>query len=663
MKALNLRKGMKLLLYPFAFGACLTGAQAQLSSFTRTYLAASEFSRADQNNSNMIMTPYYGSDLYRGGYLMASNVESFGVLSVKLTAAHRTTGTQLWSKIYQGTGSLGYGNTRCFAITYDRNDNGYVLTGYRNNLATGRDELWVMKVDANGNFVSDASFSGDNIPCSTDGPLERPCEIFEAPSFYGMDILQVAQDPDSLNNGDFVITGFASGKPSVTDYTIHKRSFVWRFRFSRLSGAATPGIVTRYLKVFHSALTRRDVNPTGEDYTYEVQEIPGYGLMLLGHVPGAALASDPVIPHRRPYYALLNYDGGGAATTSSSVFRYANYTASTNFKHVRTLLGKDEVIYMLGYYYPTHSFTITPMKPRSGGTGLTNIYYSPDARDMPAFSMFQSRNNSDELVVMGYRLGINEATRTDYIHPYTIKISKSGTILSKFNLESIRSPFYSTYAPGNPGGVDFFRPFEHVFPLATMPEIGLLNNHVGNNDAVIAGTLYRNFTGSTERYHATISQFKEITEDAECSPYRLGPDQDTITPPYVPLIFTINNFSFRSIAYRTFITDAVRDYGCSEIPPRKDAPTDAATVMAADKSFSLYPNPAQDQVSIRFNGSDKTMQVIVQDITGRVVHAAEQVVLGQQPYTISLARLAPGIYTIVLSDGQGQSERFKIVKE
>jgi hypothetical protein len=661
---LKLKRGARLLLYPLFLGSGLSATQAQLNSFTHTYVASDGLSRVDPNNSNMIMTPYYGSDLRKSGYLMASNIEQGGALAVKLTAIHPTTGMQTWSRIYRGDAGSGYGNTRCFAITHDRNDNGYVLTGYRNNLDTKRDELWLMKIDADGNFITDFSFSADSIPCFTDGASERPCQIFYEPSFYGLDILQVAQDPDSVKNGDFVVTGFLSDKPAIEEYAVRKRSFVWRFRYSRLSGSATPGIVTRYLKVFHGTSAREaGYEPTSEDYTYDVQEIPKYGLMLLGHIPSGRFIPRPPAPPRRPYYALMNYDGGGAATLHSTVFNYANHT-NNDVRHVRTLLGKDDVIYMLGYYYPTHSFTITPMKPVSGGTGITRIYYSPDARDMPAFSMFQSRNNSDELVIMGYRLGVNEGVRNDYIHPYTIKISKGGTILSKFNLEAIRSPLYNSYAPGNPGGNDFFRPFETVFPLATNPEIGLLNNHIGYNDAVVAGVLYRGFTSITQRYHATATQFKDITEDAECHPYRLGPDQDSVVLPYNPVIFTINNISFHATRYRTFMTDAFTDYGCADIPQQKEAPTGVALEQAGDKSFSLYPNPAHDQITIRFSGDNQEMQVAVLDITGRILSTETNVTLGSnQPYTLNLSKLVPGVYIIAISDGNGSAERFKIVKE
>lgn len=656
----DLKRKAKFLLYPLFLGAGLSGANAQLNSFTHTYIAPDGSVRVDQNNSNMITAPYHGSDHYKPGYLIASNVESGGVLSVKLTAIHPTTGLPGWTKTYKGYGETDYGNTRCFAITPDVRDSGYVLTGYRNNVKTKRDELWLMKIDNEGNPVYDFSFSTDSIPCTTNGLLGRPCDIFHKPSFYGMDVLQILNDPAARQKGDFVISGFVSDKPAVGEYMVHKRSFVWRFG---LSGITRPGVTTRFLKVFHNGdQTSRIPQPTSEDYSYEIQEIPEYGLMLLGQIPGNNLSAEQARVSRLPYYALMNYDGGGSSTLHSNVFKYANFNTSQTSKHVRTLLGKDDVIYMLGYFYKTHSFSLTPIKPASGGAGQTRLFFSSNAKDLPAFSMYESSRNSNELIVMGYRLGINEAVREDYVHPYVIHINKQGRVLSKFNLEEIRSPNYVAYTPGDPGGTDYFRPFEKVFPLAATPEIGQMDHHLGYNDPAVAGVLYRGFTSRIERFHATASQFQDITDPAACHWYVLPPETDSLTFDYNPLVFNINNIKLDVTRYRTDISDASMDFGCDEIPQRKDGATAVNTIAGASQ-FQVYPNPANDQVTLRYNGDNQEMQVSVQDITGRVSYTSARATLGQQPYTVDVSKLVPGVYMIVVADAQGQTERFKIVKQ
>lgn len=640
-------------------------AQAQLASFTRTY-SFSNLSRVAYNQSNMIVTPYYGSDEYKPGYLMATNVENGGILSVKLTAIHPS-GTQMWTKTYRGYNGNEYGDTRCFALTRDRRDNGYVLTGYRSNVTTGKDELWVFKVDAAGNFMHDYSFTTDVVPCTKGGPfIELPCQEFANPNFYGMDILQVAHDKDSFQNGDFVITGFVSDKPAVDNYKRLKRNFIWRFYLAQIGPATLSPIVhTRYLKVFHSWGINNDNEPTSEDFSNEIQEMPGHGIMILGHVTGSGPSTSPVLIARRPYYALVNYDGGGMSTLHSSVFQYANYTETGAMKNVRTLFGKDEIIYMLGYYYPTHSFSLTAIKPTSGAAGLTHLYYAPNVADLPAFSMYQNRTNSSELVIMGYRLGLNEPVSADYVHPYTIKIGKNGRILSKFNLEAIRSPAYNTYTPADPvpGGVDYFRPFEKVFPLATLPEIGTVNQHLQANDGAVAGVLYRNFTGGlVERFHATLSQFRNITEDAECHPYQLSPDKDSLQFVYKEFRFNINNIELEMTGYETRVTDGGAEYGCSQIPEQRQAgPGNIAA--SAQTGFTLYPNPAGEQITIAYEGAAQDMDIAVYDLTGRMLQSHDKVAMDHQPYALNLGQLIPGVYVIVVTDQAGHAEKFRIIKE
>lgn len=657
-----LKRGAMALLPVLLFLAGISSASAQLASFTRTY-GSSPLSRVGYNNSNMILSPYYGTDELKPGYLVASNVESGGSLSVKLMAIHPD-GSVYWSKIYRGDAGSGYSNTRCFAMTHDSRDNGYLLTGYRTNPDTRRDELWLLKVDENGNAILDFSFSADNVPCSYGGAVELPCKEFVSPSFYGMDILQVASDTKKEWNGDFVIAGFLSEKPAVDNYKTLKRNFVWRFQMP-IFGPITPlspGVDTRFLKVFHSwGNAGSDNQPTSEDFANEIHEIPELGIMVVGHVTGEPQTPSPPSVERRPYYALMNYDGGGSSMLHSSVFRYAHFTHSGVMKNVRAMYGKDDIIYMLGYYYPTHSFSITPIKPSSGGAGRTNLYYAPNVADLPAFSMFQSRNNSDVLVVMGYRLGLNEPIPSDYVHPYTINIRKSGQILSKFNLETIRSPLYTSYTPGNPGGIDYFRPFEKVFPIATLPEIGVQNIHLGYNDAAVAGVLYHDFGSTIKRFHTTVSQFKDMSGDAECHPYQLSPAKDSLQFAYEEFKFNINNIDLNVTHYQTLAAIGTAAYGCDNIPQQRTVPVSAGEQTAG--AFSCYPVPAHGQVFIRYSGDAADMKLSLSDVTGRILFTKEKVAMSSTPYTLGLESLIPGIYVITLTDPQGRAEHLRIIKE
>jgi hypothetical protein len=648
------------LLLSIAFGS--HSSYAQLPSFTRAYEITGPFTRISNNNSNMIVTPYYASNIIgarSNGYLMANNVnDGDGSMVVRLTAV-TPNGSIIWSKAY-GTWER---SVRCFAITYDSRDNGYVLTGYRSNteFERRRDKLWVLKVDKDGNALREYSFSVDSIPCTIGGNLEKPCTMFTRPSIYGMDIIQVKKDKDETQNGDFVIAGFVSDKPAVEEEKVLKRNFVWRFRIPSEIDPVDYLPKTKFLKVFHSWGNASDNEPTKDDFSNELQEIPGYGLMVTGHVTPEPITPSPPTVEMRPYYALMNYDGGGSSIQHSDVFAYANYYYEGQRKHVRVLYGKDDVIYLLGYSYPKHAFTITPMKPASGGLGYTNIYSSSDAKDLPAFSIFESRNNSDDLVVMGYRLGLNEPTREDFVHPYTIMIGKNGNILSKFNLETIRSQGYLSYVPADPvNGNDFFKPFDKVFPQATLPEIGLMNRHLASNDAVVAG-VHRSPISLplNDAFNASLTQFESITEKAECKPYTLPPQRDSVLLRYSDLKFNINNFKFLTEEIRPVVSVVGTILTCREMGSvSEEIKTQGINnISGVETAFTIYPNPASEEVNIKASiPGEYTLQIST--ITGASIYTA----VYNYTYTVPVHNWADGIYLMKITSKEGQQYMYKLVK-
>lgn len=660
-------KGRLLLCACLALSAVLhtNKSHAQLASFTRAY-DANNFTLLQRNNTNMMVTPYYGrpiSPFDDRGYLIASNIDNGnGVFTVKLTAV-KANGDQLWTQSYGDWQTT----VRCFAITRDARDNGYVLTGYRSTPITAkrRDALWLLKVDASGNPLKEYTFSADSIPCTKgSGPIVALCHSFARPSYYGLDILQVANDPDSAKNGDFVICGFVSESSAVENYAVLKRNFVWRFRLATggpVDTFAPADPLTRFLKVYHSwGNAGSDNEPTSEDFATDVQEIAGHGIMVLGHVTGAPVTPTPPSVPRRPYYALMNYNGGGISTVPAAVFQYSNYANTPDIKNVRSLYGKDDVIYLLNYYYPTHSFAITPVKTTSGGAGLTRIYYSPDATDVPAFSMYQNTTNSDELVVMGYRLkllAIDDQARNNFLHPYTIKVSKDGRILSKFNLDSIKSIGYINYAPASPdSNRDYFRPFEKVFPLAGIPNIGMLNTHLAKDDAEVTSALYGTTSGAGSKYYATLSQFNLITNAAECHPYRLSPEKDSVLLPYNEVVFNINNIAFKVTRFNTTVTQVGEDHKCSEIPAQRAVAN--AVVPAVKDDIYIYPNPAADVLNLQsLTGSSYTYKVT--DLTGAVVYT------GSFSYTaaVPVANWSAGIYLVHITGAGGEQQVYKFVKQ
>lgn len=641
----------------FAFLSALP-ATAQDLPFTNNYPAGPPFSRTESHNSNMIITPYYGTAIdirSDQSYLMVSNVTE-NKFSVKLTAV-RHDGSLIWSKVYKS--SYAGQARRCFAITYDARNGGYLLTGYQNNLETNRDDLWLMSIDALGNVQRDYSFNADSIPCSytaTAGPIgfSTPCYSFNVANFYGLDMLQVTSDPDSTQNGDFVITGFLSDKPSVSDADKVKRSFVWRFALPQQSRLP----VTRYLKVFHG-VTTRDVDPSRYDLTTDVEEIPGYGLMLLGHRGGPFLSgsTDPdALLMGNTYYALMPYNGGGVSVYDGTVFQYAR-TFNPSLKNVRSLLGKDGYIYMLGYSYPKKALALTQLKPGTGDVGYQYVYYTSNTQPLPALSMYQSQNDDNTLVMMGYRLGNDKSFNGDYVHPYTLKVSLGGTLLSNFNLERIYSPDYIGYAPA--GSTDFFRPFAiNGMPIASIPNIGYLNRHPKYDDAAIAGVL-QDTTHIGKPFRATISGFRFATDGA-CGSYSLTSFREAISPMANPFNLAINSIRFSTESLLPTVRDASGYYTCdgraAARPEGSTAPAGNTLLAAGD--VKLYPNPVSDQLHLEA-AQDGKYSYTVSAITGQVLYSGSF----EHRHMLSTGGLAQGTYWIRIIDEKGVQQVLKFTKQ
>lgn len=636
----------------------LQPAFAQLPSFTRTYQDLQPLTGRDFNNTNMITSPYYGGTSADKGYLQANNLDNgTGDVIVRLTAVQKD-GSPSWSRTYGKYGE----NVRCFAITHDRRDDGYLLTGYRYNPSNLREDLWLLKVDRDGNAMREFSFNTDSIPCTKQGG-PATCQTLHAPHFYGMDILQVSRDPAG-NNDQFVVVGFVSEKSSELEYRTLKRNFVWRFAMSPLwDSLSRPEPRTAYLKVFHGLGTGND-EPTDQELADEVQEIPGYGLMILGHTKGY----NPIgpVPSPRdgimfPYYTLLRYDGGGSSIISSAVFDYGFKTLNTDKRNVRTLYdaGKD-VVFMLGYYGPTQAFTITPLKPASGGWGTTLRYYTNQTQNVPAFSFYENRSNTDELIVMGYRLGYNTTVQQDYMHPYTIKVKKTGGATTPFNVEQIRSYNYNGYSPADPVlGRDYFKPMEKLFPPVTLPEIAIMNYHIGYEDAVVSGVLHRQLPGSsTETYHASLSQFKTVTEKAECNPEELKVEHKELPLEYDKISWNINLIRFKITRYTTSVRKTGPAYKCDEIPPYRKAPVGSNNTLQADDEVALFPNPASDMVQVQgLAGEAYSYNVVT--ATGVLVQSGSFT----QQTSLPVGNWASGVYIITLRGSHGAEHKLRFIKQ
>ena len=157
-----------------------------------------------------------------GGYLIVGRTASFGnggndVYLIKIDAA----GNQEWSNTY---GSAGEDIGRSAVETTD----GYMVTGSGLNSSNGSTDIYLFKVDFNGNVIWDNKFfgttafdEGQKIVATDDGNYAiagsagqnaylvkvtpEGSEIWSAA--YGGSLGTVGQDVLSTNNGDLVVTG------------------------------------------------------------------------------------------------------------------------------------------------------------------------------------------------------------------------------------------------------------------------------------------------------------------------------------------------------------------------------------------------------------------------------------------------------------------------
>jgi len=91
--------------------------------------------------------------------------------------------------------------------------------------------------------------------------------------------------------------------------------------------------------------------------------------------------------------------------------------------------------------------------------------------------------------------------------------------------------------------------------------------------------------------------------------------------------------------------------------------TSSKDVMDMHLSFSVYPIPATDYLTLRvdhpFDPMHRAMRVYLYDLTGKLLQDSE---VAGHTTTISMNGLAPSIYFIRVMEGKNELSHFKIVK-
>lgn len=80
-------------------------------------------------------------------------------------------------------------------------------------------------------------------------------------------------------------------------------------------------------------------------------------------------------------------------------------------------------------------------------------------------------------------------------------------------------------------------------------------------------------------------------------------------------------------------------------------------------AWSVFPNPSNGDMTIRFNASDAKVVIELFDVAGRAIHQSQRQLLNGQQVDLGLAgKLAHGAYTLRLSSPEGRSEQRVVVQ-
>lgn len=216
---------------------------------------------------------------------------------------------------------------------------------------------------------------------------------------------------------------------------------------------------------------------------------------------------------------------------------------------------------------------------------------------------------------------------------------------------------------------------------ADRPIYPLMNGDFSTRGKVVLhlGSLYDRWisAGGKGEYTSRNAQAKTVTMQGNSllemdSIYFAASERFTIQIEFaLDSSVTITDSSFQRMHLRQYLTSKPDSlYGAVGYELRISPATQnnqrktLETAVTSSESFKVSPNPTSGIIMISYNGDKEyTSDIVVSDMVGKKVMTDKATFSQGTLKEINLSRLASGIYLINITNAQGKTEVFKIVKE
>ncbi|WP_339695782.1 T9SS type A sorting domain-containing protein [uncultured Marixanthomonas sp.] len=337
---------------------------------------------------------------------------------------------------------------------------------------------------------------------------------------------------------------------------------------------------------------------------------------------------------------LIDYEGN---TVWNSSYIFGNSRDVSVDAYYEPTTGN---IYMLSNYSSMHNFGITVFDPN--GTIINSLSWVINSGDLDryGFTLKESINSSNNLVVFGYDRNENWANAAG-----VNQIGQSNVIVYEFekatgNQISINYQYLTPHIE-MPG--DEYNFWNGQMPLIYYPDMAtVLNNNQGSpGDYLTTG--YRTPTG-------TQVTFAEITKTSD----KLNMCHNReLTLPHTSIAVTnisVSSGSVSTVDGPMNVTGSNYTYNLN----------DCGTTMGTEdninnKTGGLYPNPATDQLTV-YLGQDSIKSFMVHSVLGQQV-ASKNLKGSNKKTTLDVSALKTGIYFITVANSINQSQTFKFIKD